>query len=142
MKETELSAKLMAYLNKRADTDAIRIENIAADCALDINYAIQRAQGWIETKIAKSQWLYFERFQLPAMRKRARVLGGRGVWVVAEVNGAVHMWRATAVFTAKREAYEKWTRIHFTWLPIANYSTSFERPDWQGLVDTILADER
>lgn len=112
---------------------AIHVQNAAESGTPDINYAIFPVSGWIETKVAKSGWLYFETFQIPWFRKRIRALKGGGVFVLAKVNGNTCLWPAVAIIEAEREPYRKWTRVR-----VANLSDPIAT-DWSGILQCLTA---
>lgn len=103
--------------NLRKHGHAIHVQNSAENGTPDINYAIFPTSGWIETKVAKSGWLYFETFQIPWFRKRLRALGGGGVFVLAKVGAETCLWKADAILGVDREPYKKWVRCKVDSLP-------------------------
>jgi len=116
---------------------AIHVQNSAESGTPDINYAIFPASGWIEAKVAKAGWLYFETFQIPWFRKRLRALQGHGVWVLARVGDETYLWSANAVVGAPREPYKKWVRCKVDDLGPALVTLS--QSGWGGII-TALTD--
>lgn len=68
-----------------------RLENGLAGGIPDTNYVVDGYHGWLETKVVHSGKVYFERFQLPWLLKRARDMRG-GLWVIATDDRAQHLW--------------------------------------------------
>lgn len=123
--------EVMPRLRERGH--AVHVQNTAESGTPDINYAIFPVSGWIETKVAKSGWLYFETFQIPWFRKRCRALKGTGVFVLAKVDGRPCLWPAMAIVKAERHPYRKWVRVRVEALvdPIAT--------DWPGILQCLTA---
>jgi hypothetical protein len=111
MNETEFSANYVVPKIRKWGGHAERIENAATTGTPDINYALFPAQGWLETKVLKSGFLYFERFQIPWFSKRLRATGGHYVWVLATDQVSAFLYSATSILAAPREPYKKWVRV-------------------------------
>lgn len=134
MTESEFSAKFMPALNREGH--AVRIENVSESGTPDINYAIHGTQGWIETKVAKGPYLYFERFQIPWFRKRLRVTEGRHVWVLAKVGDHANLYPARVFIEAERSSYQKWTRV-LTKDVTPQVVIDLNRPKWTAVIDAL-----
>jgi hypothetical protein len=113
----------------------IHVQNTAESGTPDINYAIFPTSGWIETKVAKSGWLYFETFQIPWFRKRLRALGGGGVFVLAKVGTETCLWKADAILGVDREPYKKWVRCKVDNLPAPLVTLS--RQGWAAIIAAL-----
>lgn len=90
-----------------------RIESSVGTGFPDISAAGDGKQMLIETKVAKGEWLYFERFQLSFHKKRMRYTDGKGVFVLAmcENDTSIILWNSADVVKAPREPYKKWNRV-------------------------------
>lgn len=140
MLESDLSGKFMPALRSRG-YHATRVENAQGSGTPDINYAKLRTQGWVETKVAKGPWLYFERFQIPWMVARCKATEGRGVWVLAEIAGHAVLFSGPVIIAAPREPYRKWVRIRVDDLQgKESVAISLAYPLWDAIINAI-ADE-
>jgi hypothetical protein len=113
MKETDFYQK---HVRKMAGVLHLeRIESAVGTGFPDVSAAGGGKQFLIETKVAKvgegTEWLYFERFQLPFYMKRLRYTNNKGVFVLAMCSSGVCLWRASDLIDSPREPYRKWTRI-------------------------------
>ena len=114
---------------------AIHVQNSAESGTPDINYAIFPISGWIEAKVAKSGWLYFETFQIPWFRKRLRALGGGGVFVLAKIGTETCLWKADAILAVDREPYKKWVRCKVDSLPAPLVTLSSQ--GWSAIIAAL-----
>lgn len=105
---------VLPKLRALPNSHLVRVENAAETGTPDINYAIFPTQGWIETKVAKSGFLYFEKFQIPWFRKRIRATGGHHTWVLATEQVSAFLYSATEILAAPREPYKKWVRVRLS----------------------------
>lgn len=113
---------------------AVHVQNSAESGTPDINYAIFPRQGWIEVKVAKSGWLYFETFQIPWIRKRHRAFPF-SVWVLARVGQEAALFSAEAILGADCEPYRKWTRCRVDGLEsVARTGLS---GNWSGIMSVL-----
>jgi hypothetical protein len=135
MNETHLSQKFMPVL--KGLCDACRVENVAENGTPDINYAGERTQGWIETKVFHGAYLHFERFQIPWFRRRCRATGGRYVWLLATDFASIALYRAVDLLECPTSVRGKWTCIHRDNLPERLTGTTWERPDWRKIMYEI-----
>lgn len=88
-----------------------RIESAVGTGVPDISAAGGGKQFWIETKVEKSGYLYFERFQIPWMKKRSKYTNSRGIFVLALCEDTIKCFDAGVIISATREPYRKWSRI-------------------------------
>lgn len=114
MKETKLYAKLRPQLLSWGECD--RVENSLGSGMSDVHYNIAGTLGWIETKVAKGDWVYFEKFQPNWMMKHAR-LGARIFIIVLDKFETIRVYRAEEALGPKREVYGKWQRVRVKDLP-------------------------
>lgn len=100
MRETKLYAKLRPQITKWGVVD--RVENTLGSGMSDIYYNIGGRTGWIETKVAKGNEIYFEKFQPNWMRKHVRQ-GFWRMWVVVMSDKGEHIsiYQARDVVDAK-----------------------------------------
>lgn len=117
--------------------DHCRIENAVGSGMPDINYAFApRRQGWCETKVIHSGKIFFEKFQLPWMKKRLRHTEGKDLWVLALDKDGVKLYAAADLIEAPREKIRKWTVVR-----TANVAPLVwvKRPeDWQAVHRAML----
>jgi hypothetical protein len=109
MRETKLYARLRPQLVKWGEVD--RVENSAGVGMPDVYYNIEGVQGWLETKVAKGPVVYFERFQLPWMRRHVKQ-GNHRIFVVVLIEpDQIMVCRASQVVQAPRASYNKWVTV-------------------------------
>jgi hypothetical protein len=82
----------------------------------DVFYNIGGKTGWIETKVAKGDMIYFEKFQPNWMAKHHRQ-GARVFVVVMDKNEAIHFFPAGVILKAPRVPYDKWITVNMRDLP-------------------------
>lgn len=114
MKETALFGKLRPHLASWGEYD--RVENSIGSGMSDVFYNIGGTLGWIETKVAKGDYIYFEKFQPNWISKHAR-LGARMFIMVLDKQETIHLFRASVVLKAPRHAYEKWILVNMNDVP-------------------------
>lgn len=112
---------------------AVHVQNTAEAGTPDINYAVQSRQGWIEAKVAKSGWLYFEKFQIPWLRKRNRACPF-SAWVLARVGSEARLYSAEAILGASRESYGKWVRCRADSVDCIAKATG---DDWSSIMSVL-----
>ena len=96
---------------------AVRIEDAIGSGVPDVNFATGSVNAWIELKIDRSGWLYFERFQLPWMRQR--LAHNRDVWVLVlnrttwdgVVKTKVKLHHASAIVKCPAVKKSKWACV-------------------------------
>lgn len=115
----------------------LRVENSAALGVPDVSYAIRGTQGWVELKVAKGDDLYFEKFQVPYMRKVWPHCRGRGLWLLAMVGSSVKLWPADRLFTAPSRQVRQW-RV-FRVQDLGEPETWSWRPfDWETVASRLV----
>lgn len=134
MKETKLYAKLRPHLEKWGACD--RVENELGSGMPDIFYGIDEVGGWIETKVAKGQYIYFEKFQLPWMRNHLKS-GFSRIWIIVLHDDDIKAWPAKKIVFQPVEAYEKWTIMDVRELP-APFWSSYTH-SWDSLRATLIS---
>lgn len=87
-----------------------RLENGLAGGIPDVNYVVGEVHGWLETKVVHSGKVYFEKFQLPWLFKRARFMP-QGLWVLAtnDRGDRLWLWNPETLSQAPRTVVKKWT---------------------------------
>lgn len=118
MKETKLYAKLRPQLIKWGQVD--RVENVLGSGMSDIFYNIAGSVGWIETKVAKGDMIYFEKFQPNWINKHLRQGFKRMFVMVLDKRHTIHLWYANEILAAPRVPYEKWQVVNINDLPEAS----------------------
>lgn len=131
MRETELFAKLQPHLKEWGTYD--RVENALGAGMSDIYYNIKGTVGWIETKVAKGDWIYFEKFQPNWMNKHLRQGFHRMFIIVLDKNEMIHLWRAYQVLDAPRVPYEKWQAVNMNDLPPAKIVMEKPYRHWESV---------
>lgn len=124
MRETELFQKLQPHLSKWGAYD--RVENALGSGMSDVFYNINGSVGWIETKVAKGDMIYFEKFQPNWINKHLRQGFKKMFVMVLDKRHDIHLWYASEVLAAPRMPYEKWQVVNISDLPEA--SVVVERP--------------
>ena len=123
MKETVLWDRIRPQLLLWGEAD--RVENAVGSGMSDIFYNIGGKTGWIETKVAKGDWVYFEKFQPNWMRKHNRQ-GARLFVVILDAKETIHVFPVGVILAVKMEVYDKWQRLRLSELPRA--PITMERP--------------
>lgn len=114
MKETKLWDKIRPHLMSWGECD--RVENAVGVGMSDVFYNIKGKTGWIETKVAKGDWIYFEKFQPNWIAKHHRQ-GARMFVIVMDKEDSIHVYPAGVILAAQRFVYDKWQRVHQPSLP-------------------------
>ena len=114
MKETKLYAKLRPNLMAWGECD--RVENVLGSGMSDVFYNIGGKTGWLETKVAKGDLIYFEKFQPNWISKHHRQ-GARIFVVVMDRLETIHFYPAGIILKAPRKPYEKWITVDMKDLP-------------------------
>ena len=117
MRETELFQKFQPHLSKWGAYD--RVENALGSGMSDVFYNIGGSVGWVETKVAKGDWIYFEKFQPNWINKHLRQGFRRMFILVMDKHETIHLWRAHQVLDVPRVPYEKWQCVNVNDLPRA-----------------------
>lgn len=116
MKETKLYAKLRPQLIKWGVCD--RVENTLGSGMSDVFYNIGGNVGWIETKVAKGNEIYFEKFQPNWMRKHVRAGFQYMFVVVMDRHEAISLYRASQVIDAPMYPKNDWLVVQIDDLPL------------------------
>lgn len=110
MLEKNLWSRLHPHLHNWGD--ATRIENSVEPGTWDIFCAVNGQANWIETKIEKGHFLYFELFQIP-WAKRYLKQGLTNMFVISQAQDReLHIYHGSTIVQAPFEKYRKWRRIH------------------------------
>ena len=129
MRETELFQKFQPHLSKWGAYD--RVENVLGSGMSDIFYNINGSVGWIETKVAKGDMIYFEKFQPNWINKHLRQGFKRMFVMVLDKHGTIHLWRAHQVLDVPRVPYEKWQCVNVNDLPPSRASVKPPYKHWE-----------
>lgn len=109
MLETALYAKLRPRLTKWGTIS--RVENVLESGMWDIHYCFEGQLGWIETKVEKQGWTYFEKFQ-PNWGRRYFKAGATNLFIIIERDsGEVMTYHVKELLESTREPYRKWVRV-------------------------------
>jgi hypothetical protein len=134
LKETKLFDKLRPHLSAWGEYD--RVENILGSGMPDIFYNICGKTGWIETKVAKGDIIYFEKFQPNWLTKHHRQ-GARLFVVVMDKKESIHFYPAGVILKAKRTPVEKWITIDQRELPpVFNMPPPYR--SWRSVRDILI----
>lgn len=137
MRENDfVNNEVMPHL-RIGDNHVVHVQNSAESGTPDVQFSIFPASGWIETKVAKSGWLYFETFQIPWFRKRARSAKGFGVWVLARIGSEIHLYLGTQIVDTPRETYKKWVRCKVSDLPDPIVRLGSHTESWSGIIAAL-----
>lgn len=135
MKETKLYAKLRPHLLSWGECD--RVENIVGSGMSDVFYNIGGRTGWIETKVAKGDTVYFEKFQPQWLGKHAR-LGARIYVMILDKNEAIHLCHANVILKLPRTPVGKWTTVSMNDLP-KGFSMEPPYRSWNMVRDLLIS---
>lgn len=135
MRENELFAKLQPHLAAWGEYD--RVENAIASGMSDVFFNISGKTGWIETKVAKGDYIYFEKFQPNWIAKHHRQ-GARMFVIVMDKNEAIHVYPAAIILKAPRSLYEKWTLVNQRELPpVFNMQAPYR--SWKSVREILIS---
>lgn len=135
MKETKLYEKLRPHLLSWGECD--RVENSLVSGMSDVFYNIGGKTGWIETKVAKGDLLYFEKFQPNWMAKHHR-LGARIFIIVLDKKEAIHIYPAGIILAAPRTPLNKWITIDMSSLPpVFNMQAPYR--SWKSVREILIS---
>jgi hypothetical protein len=135
MKETDFFAKIKPHLMSWGEYD--RVENILGSGMSDVFYNIGGKTGWIETKVAKGDIVYFEKFQPNWIAKHHR-LGARMFVMIMDRYETIHLFNAGVILKAPRSAYEKWITINMNDLP-TTFSMKPPYRSWKSMRDILIS---
>jgi hypothetical protein len=116
-----------------------RVENAVGTGMFDVNYAIEGTQGWLELKMVHSGGkIFFEKFQLPWLKRRARHTGNSGLWVLAtDGKGAIWLYGPKTLLAAPRTPYKDWVILQQVDLSPTIYSGIKPWP-WDAIKETLV----
>jgi len=118
-----------------------RIENSLGAGFPDVSAAGGGKQFLIETKVAKGEFIYFEKFQIPFYKKRLRYTNGKGIFVMAlcEANELM-IWEASCFVDTKLEPYKKWNRVKVSDVdpPFIHLSGTLAKLSMQNVAKTLI----
>lgn len=135
MRETKLYQKIRPHLLVWGECD--RVENAAGSGMSDVFYNIGGICGWIETKVAKGDLIYFEKFQLPWIGKHHRH-GARMFVLVMDRYDTIHLYPAGVILKAERTPYEKWVTVNMKELPpVFNMPAPYR--SWKSVRDILIS---
>lgn len=135
MKETSLWAKLRPNLAAWGECD--RVENAVGSGMSDVFYNIDGKTGWIETKVAKGELIYFEKFQPGWIAKHHR-LGARMFVMVIDKAETIHLYPAGVILKAPRTPVGKWTTVDMRDLPpVFNMPKPYK--SWRSIRDLLTS---
>lgn len=135
MKETKLYEKLKPHLLLWGECD--RVENAIVSGMADVYYNIAGETGWIETKIAKSRTIFFEKFQLAWIGKHYRQ-GARIFVVVLDAKETIHFYPAGVILRATRTPNGKFVTINMDELPsVFNIMAPYK--SWNSVKDVLTS---
>ena len=105
MKETKVYAVLRPHLG-----ECDRVENSLVSGMADVFYNLGGITGWVETKLIKSDLIYFEKFQPQWISKHSKI--GARIWVVAmDSRETIYFFHPEEILTSPRTLVGKWTTI-------------------------------
>lgn len=136
MKETKLFAKMQPYLSAWGEYD--RVENIHGSGMPDIHFCINSNAGWIETKVAKGDFLYFEKFQ-PGWARRYLRSGFHRLWVAAQLKDeSFALYRYSVIVRAPMQPKNDWLLVN-----VNDIAPTFRMPSpyrsWKSVRDTLIS---
>lgn len=135
MRETKLFAKLKPHLMTWGEYD--RVENVLGSGMSDVFYNIGGITGWIETKVAKGDLVYFEKFQPNWMRKHVR-LGARVFVMILDKREIIHLYPAGVVLKAPSSSLDKWITVDMKTLPPA-FKMDPPYRAWKSIRDILIS---
>lgn len=114
MRETQLYNRIRPHFLLWGECD--RVENAVGSGMSDVYYNFGGKTGWVETKVAKGDFIYFEKFQPNWMAKHHRQ-GARIFVMVLDKDEAIRVYPAGVILRAKRTPYDKWVMVDMRELP-------------------------
>lgn len=137
MKETKLYAKLRPQLIKWGQVD--RVENVLGSGMSDIFYNIAGSVGWIETKVAHGNLVYFEKFQPNWMRKHLRAGFNRMFVVVLDRQQSIRLYRASDAISVKMTPRDNWLVADYTEMPKPEVLLTSPYKDWDSFRSALIS---
>lgn len=111
MKESEFWTKwVKPLLTKYGQAD--RIESSTSSGIPDVNWQIGEKSAWMELKVAKGSWVYFEIFQIPWHLKRAdHSLTASTICIYSPEDKTIYLMHGLFLSHVKRFPYKKKIRV-------------------------------
>lgn len=110
IRETKFYGRLKPMFDSWGEIE--RVENVLGSGMPDVFYNFGGIGGWIETKVAKGDDIYFEKFQPNWMRRHLRE-GFRRIFIfVLDKNEHVYVFHAAVVASADLIPKDKWLTIN------------------------------
>lgn len=136
MRETKFYAKLKPQFDKWGVVE--RVENTLGSGTPDVFYNFAGTCGWVETKVAKGDDIYFEKFQPNWMRRHVRQGLLRIFVMVLDQRETIHVFHAHNVVDSIFVPYKKWLTLN---LYQATPSLVLEKPysKWGQLHDLLIS---
>lgn len=106
MRETKFYERLKVRFDKWGETD--RVENSLGSGMSDVYYNFGGVCGWIETKVAKGDNIYFEKFQPNWMRRHVRQGATRMFVMVIDEYETIYVFRSADIVDSMFTPYKKW----------------------------------
>lgn len=136
MRETKLWERIRPHLLLWGEAD--RVENSVVTGMSDVYYNIAGKTGWIETKVAKGDWIYFEKFQPNWMAKHVRQ-GARVFVMFLDKDDAIRLYPASVILGVRRELYDKWQRVFVPDLPRASHVLEPPYRSWKSVKEILTS---
>lgn len=139
MNETEFYQKHVRKMSSVLHLE--RIENAVGVGFPDVSAAGGGKQFLIETKVAKGEFLYFEKFQIPFYKKRYRYTDGKGIFIMALCEEKeLLVWDASVFVGATLEPYKKWNRVKVTEVadPFIRLTGNIPKLTMQGVAKKLI----
>lgn len=137
MKETKLYAKIRPKISDWGICD--RVENIVLSGMSDIFYNIDGCVGWLETKVAKGNDIYFEKFQPNWLKKHWRNGFRRLFIVVMDKHESIHVYRAEVLFDVPKRAKSDWIIVSMDDLPDPEVLLTKPYNDWASFRTALIS---
>lgn len=137
MRETKLYEKIKPHLLAWGECD--RVENVIGSGMSDVFYNIDGVVGWIETKIAKGDYIYFEKFQPNWMAKHVRGGMERIFVFVLDRDENIRIYRASVVVRAPRSSYGKWVTVSMSDLGRPDYTMPSPYRSWRSVREILIS---
>lgn len=110
MLESKFYAKMRPHFKNWGEHS--RVENSIESGMPDIFYCFGGEQGWIETKVEKQGWVYFEIFQPNWIRRYTRVGAKISILVMREDDYTILAYRGSQLNHGLLQPHKKKRRAH------------------------------
>lgn len=137
MKETKLYSKLRPQLVKWGAID--RVENVLGSGMSDVFFNITGKTGWLETKVAKGNEIYFEKFQPNWMRKHIRNGLNRIFVIVMDRNDSILVYKAIHIIEAPMCPKKDWLIVQLSDLPEPEIRMTTPYREWELLRQVLIS---